>query len=415
MKLENVIKADIAVIGGGAAGISAAIEAKKTAPELKVIIAERLDRTGKKILSTGNGRCNLSNMNLTKEAYHGSVRNVMEIISKTQKTEDFFKSMGVLCVSDEAGRVYPYSRSANSVLSALRMKLKTENISEICGFEAVGIEKGKSGITVTSADGRKINCKKLIAACGGYASPANGTDGRAIKMFRDMGVKTEKICPAVAPLRVSQEELKGLKGVRVHGKVRAFSGNTVLAEESGEIQFTENTISGICVFNLAWLFSEYEGKLFLSADLMPEMSLKQTEKIIEETAETRALFALEELLNGIFVKNLAVYIVKKAVKRPLNDLISTLTKNEISEIAFLIKNMTFKVTGCSSWQNAQVTSGGIAGSEVDENLCMIKFRDIYLAGEILDVDGLCGGYNLEWAWSSGMMAGKCCAKELCKT
>ena len=234
-------------------------------------------------------------------------------------------------------------------------------------------------------------------------------------MFRDMGVKTEKICPAVAPLRVSKEELKGLKGVRVHGRVTAFSGNTVLAEESGEIQFTESAISGICVFNLAWLFSEYEGKLSLSADLMPEMSLKQIERIIEETAEKRALFTLEELLNGIFVKNLAVYIVKKAVKRPLNDLISTLTKNEISEIAFLIKSMTFKVTGCSSWQNAQVTSGGIAGSEVDENLCMKKFCDIYLAGEILDVDGLCGGYNLEWAWSSGMMAGRCSAKELCKT
>ena len=415
MKLENVIKADIAVIGGGAAGISAAIEAKKTAPELKVVIAERLDRTGKKILSTGNGRCNLSNRNLTREAYHGSVSNVMDIISKTQKTEDYFRSLGVLCVADEAGRIYPYSRSANSVLSALRMKLKTENIPEICGFEAVSIERRKNGITVLSADGRQINCRKLIAACGGYASPANGTDGKAIKMFRDMGVRTEKICPAVAPLRVSKEELKGLKGVRVHGRVTAFSGNTVLAEESGEIQFTESAISGICVFNLAWLFSEYEGKLSLSADLMPEMSLKQIERIIEETAEKRALFTLEELLNGIFVKNLAVYIVKKAVKRPLNDLISTLTKNEISEIAFLIKSMTFKVTGCSSWQNAQVTSGGIAGSEVDENLCMKKFCDIYLAGEILDVDGLCGGYNLEWAWSSGMMAGRCSAKELCKT
>ena len=157
MKLENVIKADIAVIGGGAAGISAAIEAKKTAPELKVVIAERLDRTGKKILSTGNGRCNLSNRNLTREAYHGSVSNVMDIISKTQKTEDYFRSLGVLCVADEAGRIYPYSRSANSVLSALRMKLKTENIPEICGFEAVSIERRKNGITVLSADGRQIN------------------------------------------------------------------------------------------------------------------------------------------------------------------------------------------------------------------------------------------------------------------
>lgn len=406
----DIIKTDIAVIGGGASGIAAAIEAKRTSPKLKVVIAERLDRVGRKILVTGSGRCNLTNRSITPEDYHGTVSNVTDIIGRTQNTEEFFRNLGVLCCADSEGRVYPYSFSAASVLTALRLKLKADGTEEICGFCAVSIEKSKNGYTVTAEDGRKILCRKIIAACGGYASPANGTDGKAMKMFRDMGVKTEKICPAVAPLRVNPDDIKGLKGVRVHGRVTAVSGGRELYSEQGEIQFTENAVSGICVFNLAWFFRDYEGKLSVKADLMPEYSEKQVKEIISETVRSRAGLPLEELLNGIFVKNLAVYIMKKSLGRPLTDSISDLGDRETGILASYIKNMEFRITGCSSWQNAQVTCGGISGTAVNRQLQLVSDQGIYFAGEILDTDGKCGGYNLEWAWSSGMWAGRNCAQ-----
>lgn len=412
--MENMIKTDILIIGGGASGIAAAIEAKSTAPDADVVIAERLDRTGKKILVTGSGRCNLTNRNITESDYHGSVSGVTDIIAKTGDTEKFFRSLGMLTTADEEGRVYPFSKSAASVLSALRMKLKNENISEICGFLAVKIEKGKNSYTVISEDGRKIVCRRIIAACGGYASPLNGTDGKALKMFRDMGCKTEKICPAVAPLRVNADELKGIKGVRVHGKVSALSVGKELYSEEGEIQFTENSISGICVFNLAYLFSQYEGKMSVSADLMPEYSFSDTVELLNEIKSARNKQTLEEMLNGIFVKNLAVYIMKRALNRPLTDRVSDIGKPEIKKIASLVKSLEFKITGCSSWQNAQVTSGGISGTAVDGQLRLKTDPGIYFAGEILDVDGRCGGYNLEWAWSSGIWAGHNCAESLLK-
>lgn len=412
--MDSTLKTDILIIGGGASGIAAAIEAKKTAPEADVMIAERLDRTGKKILVTGSGRCNLTNRNITENDYHGTVRGVIDIIRKTGDTEEFFRTLGMLTVSDDEGRVYPYSRSAASVLSALRMKLKNDGIEETCSFTVIKIEKNQNGYTVISEDGRKIICRRIIAACGGYASPANGTDGRALKMFRDMGYRTEKICPAVAPLKVSAEVLKGLKGVRVHGKVTALSGGKALYSESGEIQFTENTVSGICVFNLAYLFSQYEGKLTVSADFMPEKDYDEVVLLLDQIKKIRENVSLEEMLNGIFVKNLAVYIMKHSVKRPLTDTVNSLSASDIRKTAALIKGLEFNITGCSSWQNAQVTSGGISGLAVDSKLRSLKNDGIYFAGEILDVDGRCGGYNLEWAWSSGKWAGFNCAMSLLK-
>jgi len=407
--MENVITTDIAVIGGGAAGLTAAIEAKKTAPSLSIVIAERLDRTGKKILVTGSGRCNLTNRNISAEDYHGSLSFVMDIIRKTQNTEEFFRSLGVLCTADSEGRVYPYSRSAASVLSALRLRLKSLDIPEICGFKAESIDKTRNGYQIKAEDGRVIKCRRIIAACGGYASPSNGTDGSALKMFRETGVKTAKICPAVAPLRVDPASVKGLKGVRVHGRVSAVSGDRIIKTEEGEIQFTENSISGICVFDLAYLFSAYEGKLSVNADLMPEFSVRQTQDILKEIKEERINCTLEEFLNGLFVRNLAVYIIKKSLDMPLTDPVSVLKDRDLSKVVETIKNLSFKITGCSSWQNAQVTSGGVHASEIDASLCLKKDKGIYFAGEILDTDGKCGGYNLEWAWSSGMWAGRNCA------
>lgn len=403
--------ADIVVIGGGASGIAAAIGAKKACPSAKIVIIERFDRIGRKILSTGNGRCNLSNQSILPEHYHGSVRNIMKIIEAAPSAEEFFMDMGVLCCADEQGRLYPRSMSAATVLSALRMKLSELDITEICGFDFVSIEKGKI-YEIISSNGDRMSCRKVVIAAGGYAAPQLGTDGSVMRIFRERGYKTAKICPSVAPLRVSPESVKGLKGVRAKGCVAAFSGEKKLKEEFGEIQFTENSLSGICVFNLARLFQQYEGSLTLQIDFAPDMTLRQITDYLNIVKKQRAERSIDELLTGFFAKNLAVFIVKNAVSRSLADKISVLKKEEITNIAEKIKSFQFNITGSSPWKNAQVTAGGIHGDCVDDRLESKLDRGIFFCGEILDADGDCGGFNLQWAWSSGLWAGQNCAESL---
>jgi flavoprotein family protein len=403
--------ADIVIVGGGASGLAAAIGAKKACPAAKIVIVERLDRVGKKILSTGNGRCNLSNRSLGAEHYHGSVGNMMKIIESSSSAEEFFMDMGVLCCADEQGRIYPRSMSAATVLGALRMKLSELGVTEICGFELASIVKRKN-YELESSTGERISCRKVIIAAGGYAAPQFGTDGSVMRIFREKGYKTAKICPAVAPLRVDSESVKGLKGVRAKGRVSAFSNVKKLKEESGEIQFTENALSGICVFNLARLFQQYEDSLTIKIDFAPDMTSEQILNYLYNISKQRSERSIEDFLTGIFSKNLALFIVRKSLSRSLADKISTLKSHEIYCISRNIKAFEFKVTGSSPWKNAQVTAGGIHGSCVDERLESKADRGIFFCGEILDADGDCGGYNLQWAWSSGLWAGRNCAESL---
>ena len=410
--MSNEYITDIAVIGGGASGLAAAIEAKTALPKAKVVILEKLDRVGKKILATGNGRCNLSNMNLTADHYHGSVKNVMRIIGSTPSAKEFFGGLGLLCIADSKGRMYPRSNSATTVLNALRLKAMELGIVERCGFEANFIESTPKCFKISTVSGEKFPCKRIIVAAGGYAAPQFGTDGSVIRLMRSKGCHTTKICPAVAPLRVRPEQLKGLKGVRVKGRVTAYSNGRFLKEEVGEIQFTDNALSGICVFNMAHLFSQYEGKLTLCLDLAEDMVMDQFLGYLRVVQYQRSKFSLEELLTGVFPRSLASYLTKRALGKPLNEPISSLRENDLRQVAQLVKNLEFDVTGSSSWKDAQVTSGGISGDCIDDRLELRSEKGIFLCGEILDVDGDCGGYNLQWAWSSGILAGRNCADSL---
>lgn len=409
------LKTDIAVIGGGASGLTAAISAKEACPAAKVTVIERLSRIGKKIIASGNGKCNLSNLSLERENYHGSVDAVGIIRKMPDHTAYFTDYLGVMCVSgseNRSGGVYPRSNSSATVLNALRTRLDMLGIEVICDREITDIKPEKHGFRLISADG-EIVCKRLVVATGGYAAPAFGTDGSIMRILKNMGYKTAKICPAVAPLRVSPESVKGLKGVRVKGGISAVSQGKILRTEIGEIQFNENNISGICVFNLAYLFAEFEGNLMLRADFMPDFTFDDIERYLLGIRKKLGELPLEELLTGIFVKNLGVYLVKRTIDRPLTDKISALKNDEIKRIASKIKSTEFEVTGCSPWQNAQSTMGGIHSSCVDENLESRLHRGMYLCGEILDTAGDCGGYNLQWAWSSGMLAGAKAASRFC--
>lgn len=402
---------DIIVIGGGASGITAACEAKKMFSQAEVVICERLDRIGKKILSTGNGKCNLSNKLIESRNYHGSV-NALRYIESTPPAEELFAEAGIICTADEQGRMYPYSGSAASVLNALRLRLKEFGVIEMCGFEVCDIAPDKSGYIVNSADGRNISCRRIIIAAGGYAAPNMGTDGSMIRVLRGKAIKSEKIVPAVAPLRVDPESVKGLKGVRAKCVVRACTDGKVLREEKGEVQFTENSLSGICVFNMAYLFGKYDDRLKLELDLAPDMKEGDIEAYLYTITAQRSDCELNELLTGMFSKNLAVYLVKTTLRRAMTEPVSGISDRDISALANRIKNCAFAVTGTSSWQNAQATLGGISADEITDELELRRFKGVYLCGEILDTVGDCGGYNLQWAWSSGITAGRNCALSL---
>ncbi|MBR4627874.1 MAG: aminoacetone oxidase family FAD-binding enzyme [Ruminococcus sp.] len=402
---------DIIVIGGGASGLTAAISAKMCRPEASVTVCEKLDRVGRKILSTGNGRCNLSNRSVNTENYHGSV-NAPAVIRDEPSADEFFSGLGIMLVADDAGRVYPYSGSAATVLSALRLKMSTLGITEECGFAVSAVDGVKDGYRLTSADGRTLSARRLIVAAGGYAAPSSGTDGAVMRLFRSRGYRTAKICPAVAPMKAFPEEIKGLKGVRAKCRLSAFSGEKLLRTEAGEIQFTENTLSGICVFNMAYLFAENEGSLTLCADFAPDISAARLSGYLSDVRKQRSGSSLEDFLTGLFGKNLAVYLTKRALRRPLTESISTLSDEDISSAAALIKNCRFRAAGASPWQNAQSTLGGITASEITPELASRREKGIYFCGEILDTAGDCGGYNLQWAWSSGWRAGRNCALSL---
>ncbi|MBR6385888.1 MAG: aminoacetone oxidase family FAD-binding enzyme [Ruminococcus sp.] len=404
---------DIAVIGGGASGLTAAIEAKKICPFAKVSIIEKLPKCGKKITATGNGKCNLSNVNLSEKNYHGSVK-AMNIIKNAPDYYEFFtKTLGVLCVTGSEGRqggVYPSSNSASTVLGALRLKTAELGIDEICDFNVVSVKQTKNGFVVSS-DNNEVFCRKLIIACGGYAGTSFGTDGSMLRILRDMGYKISKISPAVAPLKADRKQLKGLKGIRAKGNISAVYKNKILRTEKGEIQFNEDNISGVCVFNLAYLFRDYEN-LVLMADIMPHMNENELADYLVCIRKMRRIYPLEELLTGLFVRNLSLYLVKNILGKSPESLISSLSDNDIRVIAHRIKKLEFNVTGCSSWQNAQATYGGIHADCITDKLESRLHKGIYFCGEILDTVGDCGGYNLQFAWSSGITAGRNCGRDL---
>lgn len=404
---------DIAIIGGGASGLMAAISAKMTNPSKKVLVIEKLQRVGKKIIASGNGKCNLSNTSINNYNYHGSI-NALEIIRRTPDYKTLFSDiLGIMCVTGSEGRsggVYPHSNSSTTVLNAIRLKMQELGVNELCDCEITEIIPIKTGFELIHRNG-SVKCRKLIIAAGGYAAPSFGTNGSIMRILENIGYTSAEVCPAVAPLKVNPDDVKSLKGIRIKCSVAAASGTKTLRTERGELQFNENNISGICVFNLAYFFQKYSKKLSLKIDLLPDIRIDILVEYLHNLKKIRSNLPIEEFLTGIFVKNLAVYLTKRRIHRPLSEKISTLTSEEIADIAFSLKSLEFKVTGCSPWQNAQATMGGITSSQVDENLQSRIHKNLFFCGEILDTVGDCGGYNLQWAWSSGFLVGRKAASD----
>ncbi|MBD5645926.1 NAD(P)/FAD-dependent oxidoreductase [Clostridium botulinum] len=401
---------EIIILGGGASGITASIISKDMGSD--VAILESNDRIGKKILTTGNGRCNISNENISSCKYYSNNNNFYKFILSqftVQDTKNFFNSLGLPLITLNEGKIYPMSLQASSVLDILRLAIEDRQIPIYFNNKVKNIKKSNKGFVI-STENEIFQCKKLILASGGMSAPNTGSDGSGFKLAKNFGHNIIDPVPGLVQLKLDFPYLKALSGIKFDGNVKLTLDNKNLREESGEILFTDYGISGPPILQLSSLVSKLlynNKKIYLEIDMFPNMSKENIINLLENHWGTFYYRTIHDSFIGIINKKLIPTLLKycgiKNIHMPCQDI----TWQEKEKIFHALKNWTFTITGTNSFKNSQVTCGGVDTSEVsNKSLESLKVKDLYFCGEILDVNGDCGGFNLQWAWSSGYIAGK---------
>ena len=387
-----------AVIGGGAAGICAAISQARTGGS--VIIYEKTTQLGKKILASGNGRCNLLNDNLSELHYNTASRNLVKsIFDKFGKSEilDFFKGLG-LDINSQDGRIFPITNQAASVLKVLEMELKRLSVPVEYDFCCESISFSKSGIVASAKNGKRIACRNVIITGGGKTYPALGSDGSVYEIARQLGHTIIEPVPSAVPLVVKDSLCHVLQGQRISAGARSVIDGNKSEEVRGELLFTKYGLSGTCILDISEEISiatnrQHKKDVFVAVDLVPFLNKEQLIFKLQNKKEQKTV--PEEMLVGILPNKLCVAL------RGLFE------KGDIDIAVNSLKDTRFKVTGTRSWNEAEFTAGGINTDEVKPGTLESKMhKGIYFAGEVLDVNGRRGGYNLGWAWASGYVAGQ---------
>jgi len=394
----------IAIIGGGASGMAAALAAAENAHNA-VILLERQARVGRKLQATGNGRCNLSNIHASERGYHGVDSAFVQPAINAFPPADtlrWFASLGLFTVTEESGKVYPYSDQANSVVDVLRLSMMKENITLKTGYEVTKIQKTTDGFQITNGE-EPIICDKLIVACGGLAGSKLGGTMSGYKLLAKLGHRSTKLRPSLVQIKSSWPELPSLKGVRTNCHVEILHNGESYAQSTGELQLTEHGISGPVVFEISRDVSSERGKWTAKLDFLPLVPYENLEAELERRRNTN--LPMEELLTGILHNRLG-RVLTQAAGISANRGIAELSDYELSQLAKLCKAFDVSLTEPMGMDSAQVTAGGILTKDFDETTMESRLvPGLYACGEVLDIDGDCGGYNLQWAWSSGRIAG----------
>lgn len=399
----------IAVVGGGASGLIAAIVASRAGAD--VIIFEKMNRVGKKILATGNGRCNYTNMNMSFACFHSkNIKQAEEVMQffDLNKTLSFFESLGIYPYVDSSGKVYPNSLQASSILDVLRYEILRLNIDEKIDFEVKELRKNKEKFSIIGMD-EIIHVDKIILATGGKSSPQLGSDGSGYNLAASFGHKIIEPFPALVQLKLDGQFFKRISGIRFDGVVKGFTDKGVIREEAGELLFTEYGISGPPVLQISRMVLEKMNngeKVYISVDMFPAMCKNELYDVLSDRFSKVGYKLLEDSLVGFINKKLIPVVLTEAGFNNKEVKCKKLNKKEIYKIIDILKEWKFSVKGHNTWQQSQVTAGGIDLSGLkSKTLESKKVSGLYFAGEILDVDGDCGGFNLQWAWSSGYTAG----------
>ncbi len=406
----------VIIVGAGAAGMTAAIFAAREGAQ--VVLLEHKDRVGKKILSTGNGRCNLSNRLQEPFCYRsGQPDFPWKALGAftLPMTLEYFEDLGVL-TRERDGYLYPYSGQASAVLDALRLGLARESVQVVTECEVFSItprDDAKHRFEVKTSQG-SFSGETLILACGSKAAPGTGSDGSGYKLAKRLGHHIIKPLPALVQLRCPEKFFKQLAGVRADASVILYSDGRKLAEDKGEVQLTDYGISGIPVFQVSRFAARAldEGRDVRAVlNFYPECPETETRRILKERSERLKERQVEDFFSGWIHKKLAALFLKQAGIRP-DRTVGSLTEAQIQTLGDLLCRFEVSVNGTNSFEQAQICCGGVDVREVDaQTMESKKVKGLYFAGEILDVDGICGGYNLQWAWSSGAAAGKCAGRE----
>ena len=400
----------VGIIGAGASGMAAALAAAEN-PNVRVELFERQARVGKKLLATGNGRCNLTNLHAAEGGYHGEDAGFANaaIAARTPKdTLDWFQDLGLYTVAESSGRVYPYSDQANSVVDVLRLALQKENITLHTGFEVEKLRREDQGFVIGNQE-ESCHCDKVIVACGGLAGTKLGGSMAGYKLLSKLGHKATRLRPALVQLKTDWNGIGALKGVRSNCSVEILRDGNVFAKSAGEIQFTDYGLSGPVIFEVSRDVCYGPGEWCARLDFLPE---KSAEWVKAELKRRRtACLPIEELLTGILHNRLGRVLTKAS------DIMNMKTTRELTDVQLdrlteTVKAFEISLTEPMGMDNAQVTAGGVYTRDFNpETMESMLVPGLYACGEVLDIDGDCGGYNLQWAWSSGFVAGSSAGKE----
>ena len=400
---------DLAIVGGGPSGLTAAIFAKKTSPKCRVALWERHDRVGKKLLATGNGRCNLTNRSGLGGRYHGGSAFAGKVFARfgVEDTLRFMEEIGIVPVEEDDGKVYPCSLKASAVLDQLRFAAQEAGVEMILGQEVQAVRRTKQGFVLKTNLG-DTSARQIIICAGGKASPSLSSDGLGYSLLKGLGHTITPLYPSLVQIKTETAPIRGLKGIKTNALVTVRACGKQKTEQ-GEVLFTDYGLSGPPIFQLSRAVSCASGGE-VTLDLLPD---KGEGWLIQELFSRRQRFARREvgcLLLGILQKRLGEAVLRQQRVIPMNRPIDSLDNSELARIAGGIKGFSIRAAGVCSWPNAQVTAGGAEVGEFDPYTLQSRLTPgLYAAGEVLDVDGDCGGFNLQWAWSSGAIAGMCAA------
>ncbi len=402
----------IGIIGGGASGMIAAISAARQ--EADVTILEGGDRIGRKILVTGNGKCNFTNHMMDNTCFRSNtIADISPFLEKfgVEDTLAFFTSLQML-YKDRNGYYYPASEQASTVLDVLRFELEAhkEQINVLTGCKARTVTYQKDGTVKVVCGTEHFIFDRVILACGSKASPKTGSDGSGYQLLRSLkcGCHIEEVVPALVQLRCKEDYLKAVSGVRIEGQVTLILDGSVVCREQGEIQLTDYGVSGIPVFQIS-RFASYgcanSQDVRVQFDFMPGMNKEKFEAYMMERRNLLCDRKMEQFCAGLLNKKVCTLFCKMA-GISMEDRVGNVPDKAFGRFVSLFKEWTLRVDKPNGFDMAQICAGGLSMQEINAHFAMKKCPSVYVVGELLDVDGICGGYNLQWAWTSGYLAGQ---------
>jgi len=405
-------KRHVIIVGGGASGLVAAITAAREGANVTLI--EQKDRVGKKILSTGNGRCNLTNSYMKTECFRGDDVSIVPKVLKQFGYEDtirFFEELGVI-LKDRQGYVYPISDQASTILDVLRMEIERLQVQVLLEHKVESIKCTKKGFMVQTNQ-KTLSGDALILATGGKASAVLGSDGSGYGLAKSFGHHMSPVVPALVQLKCKGNYFKQISGVRTNAKVSVFVEDQFVASDTGELQLTNYGISGIPVFQISRFAAKaiYAKKsVWAEIDYLPTMEDKELKKFFEQRLKVHGDKNVEDFFIGVFHKKLITMFLKEA-KISLQCRAMDLRADEWNRLYDLFKHFKVQIEEPNGFDQAQICAGGMKTDEISPDTMESNYvEDLFLTGELLDIDGICGGYNLQWAWSTGYIAGKYAAK-----